>query len=92
LLAFLLACLRLTGDLAPRPEPPDRHPSAPIRAAFRAHLIARCPARRDEASSWFYDKELQRNRAPRRVFSGAAAALTRRVRLQMIKIVDRVEP
>jgi site-specific recombinase XerD len=39
MLAFLLAYLRRTGVLAPHPEPPDRHPSAPIRAAFRAHLI-----------------------------------------------------
>jgi site-specific recombinase XerD len=39
MLAFLLGYLRRTGVLAPRQEPPDRHPSAPIRAAFRAHLI-----------------------------------------------------
>jgi site-specific recombinase XerD len=39
MLAFLLACLRRTGVLLPRPEHPDLHPSAQIREAFRAHLI-----------------------------------------------------
>jgi len=39
MLAFLLACLRRTGVLVPLPERPDLHPAAPIREAFRAHLI-----------------------------------------------------
>ncbi|NEX20679.1 tyrosine-type recombinase/integrase [Thiorhodococcus mannitoliphagus] len=39
MLAFFLACLRRTGVLVPRPECPDLHPTAPIREAFRAHLI-----------------------------------------------------
>lgn len=39
MLALLLACLREAGVVVPRPECPDLHPSAPIREAFRAHLI-----------------------------------------------------
>ncbi len=39
MLAFLLACLRRTGVVLPRSESRDPHPSAPIREAFRAHLI-----------------------------------------------------
>ena len=38
--AFLLACLRRTDVLMPRPESPDLDPTAPIREAFRAHLIS----------------------------------------------------
>jgi site-specific recombinase XerD len=38
MLAFLLADLRRTDVLPPRPERPDPHPSAPILEAFRAHL------------------------------------------------------
>jgi site-specific recombinase XerD len=39
MLAFLLACLRRTGVLVPRPEHPDLHSIAPMREAFRGHLV-----------------------------------------------------
>ncbi|NEV65341.1 tyrosine-type recombinase/integrase [Thiorhodococcus minor] len=39
MLAFLLACLRRTGVLLPPSESPDLDPNAPIREAFRTHLI-----------------------------------------------------